>query len=622
MNDLSNNFLPPARVAGTSLERVLQAICEWDDLSLVRRKRLAAQASKGIQIQLAVADADHRPPRFSCEAFNATLWRRAGACFGLSSRRSVNTLVSDIRYSLVRLGLHARDAELTADWQALYDQLTDERKKGLIRFMRYCSAGGIAPSDVTQKTLDDFEAWCRTSILKEDIGGLARRVASGWNWAKDNVGGWRQVVLHRQDMRDHYTLPLQAYPPSFRDDVKAYLANLAADQVETLVARGRVFTQIGHSPRSRPRPLRKRTLETRQHCIRAAAAALHAAGRPIEQIRSLRDLVDPLENPETIIRFHHRRRRKRQISERYQTRPSGLIAIIETLRQIAKYHCGLQADHVATLANWKAMVTPAEQATMSPKNYARLLVLLQPDIYAKMLHLPQVLLKRAQAIWNDAKEEKAGAIVPPPADAVRLVMFALAIEILLFVPLRRKNLVELHLDRDFIRSGPRQRITEILIQGSETKNGQIFHWGVADSIVDLIELWMKHFRPVLAGPNHRFLFPGGAGGNTSRDACEFGNYLGELVEREVGAEFNMHVARHFAVVRYLRKHPGQYGVVSKLLGHRKVQTTMDFYCGLEAEAAAREVNKTVLDDRDSTRNLAAQAYGRRRKRSAKPKRRA
>ena len=227
------------------------------------------------------------------------------------------------------------------------------------------------------------------------------------------------------------------------------------------------------------------------------------------------------------------------------------------------------------------------------------------------------LLKRAQAIWNEAKEAKPGAIVPPPAEAARLVMFALAIEILLFVPLRRENLVGLHVDRDFIRSGPRQRITEILIQGSETKNGEIFHWGVADSIVELIELWMKNFHPVLAESDNRFVFPGAGG--TSRDACEFGNYLGELVEREVGAEFNMHVARHFAVVRYLRKHPGQYAVVSKLLGHKDVRTTINFYCGLEAEAAARLVNKTVLDDRNSTRNLAAQAYGRRRKRSANPK---
>jgi hypothetical protein len=177
--------------------------------------------------------------------------------------------------------------------------------------------------------------------------------------------------------------------------------------------------------------------------------------------------------------------------------------------------------------------------------------------------------------------------------------------------------VGLRLDRDFIRSGPRQRITDILIEGSETKNGETFHWGVADSIVDLIELWMRTFRPVLCGSDNRFVFPGIGG--TSRDACEFGNYLGELIEREVGAEFNMHVARHFAVVRYLRKHPGQYAIVSRLLGHKKVQTMINFYCGLEVEAAARIINQTVLDDKASTRNLAAQAYGRRRKRSANPK---
>ena len=257
MNDLSNNFISSTCCAGTRLESVLQAIGEWDDLPLVRRKRLAAQAAKGIQIQVAVAGADHGPPRFTCEAFNATLWRRAGACFGLNTRGAVNNLVSDIRYILVRLGLHAREADLAPDWRRLHDQLTDERKKGLIRFMRKCSADCVAPGDVSQETLDEFETWCRTSNLKKDIGGLVRRVASGWNWAKDNVGGWPQVALHRKDMRDHYTLPLDAYPASFQADAKAYLANLAADRIETLIAKGKLFTQIGRSPRSRPRPLRK-----------------------------------------------------------------------------------------------------------------------------------------------------------------------------------------------------------------------------------------------------------------------------------------------------------------------------------------------------------------------------
>ena len=77
-------------------------------------------------------------------------------------------------------------------------------------------------------------------------------------------------------------------------------------------------------------------MDDREHRIRAAAAALCAAGRPIEEIKSLRDLVDPLENAEAIVQFHYRRRKHRELSERYETRPSGLIGITETLRQIAK----------------------------------------------------------------------------------------------------------------------------------------------------------------------------------------------------------------------------------------------------------------------------------------------
>jgi len=43
----------------------------------------------------------------------------------------------------------------------------------------------------------------------------------------------------------------------------------------------------------------------------------------------------------------------------------------------------------------------------------------------------------------------------------------------------------------------------------------------------------------------------------------------------------------------LRHHPGAYEVVKRLLGHRNMQTTINFYCGLETVQASQQFGKMI-----------------------------
>ena len=477
-------------------------------------------------------------------------------------------------------------------------------------FVRYCGLYSIAPSAVTAATLDDFEAWATGRILKRDIGGMVRATASGWNWAKDHVPGWPQVRLARRDMREQFTLPLDEYPASFQEDAWRFLDGLAADPLEKLFT-GQVFTTSGTGPRSRPKAARPRTVQTRRDQIRAAAAGLVLSGIPIGEITSLRDLVDPIPNFEKIVNFHYRRRRQRQAREDLATRPSQLLGIIETLRQVAKFHCRLPDAHVAHIAQVHSMIAPRSQMTMTDVNQARLQALLVPEVYARLLHLPGHLMAEAEKLWEQAKAKaQPGTTAPPPAKAARLVMFAVAIEILTFCPLRRHNLVQLNLILDLVRD-PRGRITALRVAGADAKNGEFFEWQLADSTAKLLATWLKIWRPSLAEEGNPHLFPGL--GQNARDESEFGTALAKLVESRIGALFNLHLARHFSVVRYLRAFPGHYATVSRLLGHRKIETTIRFYAGLEANAAALQVNRSVLTDRARTKPAASTAFGSRRK---------
>ena len=66
--------------------------------------------------------------------------------------------------------------------------------------------------------------------------------------------------------------------------------------------------------------------------------------------------------------------------------------------------------------------------------------------------------------------------------------------------------------------------------------------------------------------------------------------------------------RHFAVVRYLRKNPGDYQNAANILGHKTPQTTQKFYCGLELDAAARYANALLFEERQVAKPIAAGAY--------------
>jgi integrase len=65
------------------------------------------------------------------------------------------------------------------------------------------------------------------------------------------------------------------------------------------------------------------------------------------------------------------------------------------------------------------------------------------------------------------------------------------------------------------------------------------------------------------------------------------------VEDATGLRITAHQFRHAAAAIYLRHYPGAYETVKRLLGHRNIQTTINFYCGLETTQANQEFGKII-----------------------------
>jgi integrase len=601
-------------------DKLIQLVGGWSDLKESRRQALVTAIRHTEHILSVCRDKLHGVEPWSCAGLNRCLWAHAPAVYGFTKATHRNA-VSGLRYVLCRIGWHAdaghKRNKLSPPWQDLYDRLpTEERRRGMVLFFRALTVEGITPQNVAVDSIDRFETWCRDGILQKDPGGMGRRTAGNWDYARQNIPGWPQVEIVRSGMRDHYGITWDAFPASFTADAERMLANLASGPFDNgnpfarLAARAKeaAYQPNGadaknklHSPRSVRRALSLRTIGTRRDQIKLAATGLVLSGLPIEQLTSLSVLVQPMEHTEVILNFHRERLRIRkkaagdEVAED-ELRSSNLAGIAEILRQIAKFEARVPDQEMVELADMISFVRPETQVTMTPKNRTRLKALLEDRRYAMLLHAP--------AKWlQDAADPKL-----QPYEAALTAMHAAALEILLFLPIRRQNLLELRLDTHLRRPNSGGLISAINVPARMVKNKEAIAWPVDPDSARLLDSYIKKYRPLLAEPGNEYLFPGIGGSH--RNAAEFGHELSRRVETQIGAQFNCHLARHFAVVRYLNANPGSYEVASQILGHRNPETTRRFYAGLEQDAAARHVNALLTRDRQHTKILALGAYHR------------
>jgi integrase len=65
------------------------------------------------------------------------------------------------------------------------------------------------------------------------------------------------------------------------------------------------------------------------------------------------------------------------------------------------------------------------------------------------------------------------------------------------------------------------------------------------------------------------------------------------IQRATGLRVTVHQFRHAAAALILKAKPGNYEYVRRILGHRNIQTTINFYVGLEGVQASQEFGEIV-----------------------------
>ena len=490
---------------------------------------------------------------------------------GLSKSRIAN-IKSDVLFALKFVGCinGARSymAPFSDDWQVLWEKAACAGRLRLYvsRLLHFCSARGISPDDVDDVVSEQLlQALIDESLVNNPIRTY-KGILRIWNKLVDQVPGWPQTILTITNDRDDYTIPLDQFPQSFRDEVDAMVSRWTGKDI---------LDDFGPD-----KPLAPRTIETRLYRLRQIVTGLVHSGYDIDTITSMRIVVD-IESAKAALRYHLDRAGGQTTAQ-----VQDLAVLIKTL---AKHWVMVDEEHLNALKSLCTKVRPDTEG-LTPKNRDRLRQFDDSRNVWLLLNFPTAEFEAA------IKADQGRRL-----DAVR-VQVALAVAILLMMPVRAANLVGLHMERHIQRTRSGNKgVVHIVIPGHEVKNREDLEFELPAELVRLLDLYLRDFHPRLNDEPSPWLFPGREPGK-HKAIMTLGEQVKKQVFKTTGLHVNLHLFRHICAKLYLDRMPGGYEVVRRLLGHRTSETTIRFYAGMEGKSASRHYDDVILQLRKDLQN--------------------
>jgi integrase len=481
------------------------------------------------------------------------------------SRKTLQNHLANLKAAIHQFSsverLSGRGVALNAAWQALYEKLSAPRLRlGLAGFFRFCSANGVEPSSVSDATVETFVRYASEVQFTIKPRNLHKQVARCWGRARESVPEWPQIPLTLPDFRPKaISMPWDAFPRSLVEDVERYLALLSGDSILDEDAPDRAC--------------KPSTIATRRNYLRLAASAAVERSVPAETLRSLGDLV----SPSTV----------RLILEHYLAKKDGKIVtftidMAERLCAIARVYVKAPETQIQALERYCAKLRKKRHVGLTEKNMAVIRTFKNPGNRARLKALPGRLFDEALA-ERDA-----------PIQAAVKAQIALAIQILLIAPMRLANLAALNQEQNVVRVSGTEPTYHLVIPPEEVKNEEPLEYPVPKVVNEMLRTYLAVFRPRLVPTASPWLFPGESDGHKIKTTLS--DQIIDRITKEIGIRVTPHQFRHLAAAFILEKDPANYEFVRRVLGHKNLQTTINFYIGLETVDAVRKFSAMVLED--------------------------
>jgi len=173
------------------------------------------------------------------------------------------------------------------------------------------------------------------------------------------------------------------------------------------------------------------------------------------------------------------------------------------------------------------------------------------------------------------------------------MQIAVAIELLLFCPLRIAVLARLELNRHIRAVGDARAPTiRIVIPAEETTSGRNLTFVLPAQAARLLVVYVERFRPRLVHGRSRWLFPGRA--DRPKSTRTLRKQISSTIQRTMGLDINPFLFRHICAKLFLSRNPETYEVVRRILGHRSLATTSRLYSDFGTATAIRRFDEKVL----------------------------
>src|SRR5882672_4807159 len=454
----------------------------------------------------------------------------------------------------------SRGVALLADWAVLRDGIGDRgRRARLYGLMRYCSGRSLMPASVDDAVVADYLRYRAETTSLVTSRMAHRSIARAWNVSAGENPAWPAQRLTEPPVKAQEGPAWEAFPAGLRRDIDKYLAGLG---------------KIRKRPDGRrSRPCSPKTIKTRRAELMAVARMAVKIGTPIESLKSLAALVHP-DVAEPVLNAYWK---NNGAEPKVYT-----IDLAWKLLSLARQN-GLDEAAIERLDDVRAALEEHRHGGLTGKNLALIRQVLTAGIWSEVVSLPNALMRQARA-------DQAHA----PVKAAVTAQLAVAIAILSFAPVRLDNLVSIELGKNLIKPGGPDTPFWLIFPHYDVKNRVNLEFAFDEGLTRLIDEYVHEFRPTLVrGSSAAWLFPGVAG--EPKTANMFSTQITERIQKATGVRMTVHQFRHACAAIYLKHHPSEYETVKRLLGHRNIQTTINFYCGLETTQANATFGKIIRE---------------------------
>jgi integrase len=473
-----------------------------------------------------------------------------------TTKKRVQNVRSLLLRAMQTLGLTTKLASyqsaMSEDWQASYDSLSGRYEKmALSRFMRYCSKQGITPGEVDDAVTSSFLVALEQESLVKHPKRDHQTVCRVWNKMVATMEGWPQAELTVPRYEDRiYAIDDDLIHPDLHRSIDGYLKFLEGSELFDGLAK----------------PFRPASIKATDGNLRRYLSALHHSGFDVWSLRSLDDLVA----------FSVFKTAMKWFWDRNGDKTSKHIGEVAwTIRCIAVKH--LKCDDETAELYRKAIGTlRVQQVGLSDKNTASLAQFDDPKVVLRFLNYPDELFDAANKAQGQKSHLQAQAGV--------------AALILMFAPMRIKNLCELRIDQNLNWIDDRLHIH---IPCHLVKNDMELNFALPPGPSDRVREYIDRYRSLFLPEANPYLFPGRKGG--SKDISAFRRLISATLFNHTGIRLTPHQFRHVAAKLLLDARPGHYEVVRKILGHKTLSTAYDHYTGAETQAAIDLYDNVILD---------------------------